>query len=369
MFPNVEFTAWLRHRRGVTCPWIREVVSVTHLPSAFFIPADMSTPTRPVNIRPGTPQSVNFDGSPLSGSPNIRALRAQYGTPPVPNIPPRNVPVNSPGINIGAHGSGSGRPSVAGTPIIGGIRMQAPGGPGSGTRTPASGYENPFEELTDEEKARILRRHLVSREQREHQLDRKSSFGSFTDRGEGPSLSKRQSISAVRDQAVAREDSEPFPIPYHTPGADLTHNIYKWQADQRRGARPRSASFAGSTRSSVNPTFANIHEPGGFRRNYLLMRAHEQGEEQPEMVSSFIEFLYLFGHFVSAIVPVFCAFSNSWLSRPVKIWRKLRRRTKKLSVRMRRGVCKGPLLRRRLRFRRHFALSLIWPNHTMRRHL
>jgi hypothetical protein len=29
------------------------------------------------------------------------------------------------------------------------------------------------------------------------------------------------------------------------------------------------------------------------------MRAQEQGEEEPEMVSSFIEFLFLFGHFVN----------------------------------------------------------------------
>ena len=262
----------------------------------------MSTPTRPVNIRPGTPQYN--DGSPISGSPNIRALRGQYGTPPVPNIPPRNIPASSSNINIGILGSGSPRLSAPGTPIIGGIRMHAPGGPGSGTRTPASGYENPFEELTDEEKARILRRHLVSREEREHQLDRKSSFGSFTDRGEGPSWSKRQSINGGRDPVLTREDSEPFPIPYHTPGADLTHDIYKWQSDQRRLARPRSSSFAGSTLSATR-TFPNIHEPGGFRRNYLLMRAHEQGEEQPEMVSSFIEFLYLFGHFVNNILD-FC---------------------------------------------------------------
>lgn len=254
----------------------------------------MSSPARPVNIRPGTSQNQDFEETSISGSPSIQALRAQYGTPPIPNIPPRNIPTNSSSINVGSH-----RPSLAGTPIIGGIRTQTPGGPGSGTRTPASGYENPFEELTEEEKVRILRRHLVSREQREHQLDRKSSFGSFTDRGEGTSKSKWQSPNPGRDPVPAGEDSEPFPIPYHTPGADLTHNIYKWQADQRRGTRPRAASFAGSTRSSVNPTFANIHEPGGFRRNYLLMRAHEQGEEQPEMVSSFIEFLYLFGHFVN----------------------------------------------------------------------
>lgn len=175
--------------------------------------------------------------------------------------------------------------------------MQAPGGPGSGTRTPASGYENPFEELTDEEKARILRRHLVSKEQREQQLDRKSSMGSFTDRGEGPSKSKRQFVNPGRDPVPAGEDSESFPIPYHTPGADLTHDIYKWQSDQRRFARPRASSFAGSTHSGVNPAFANIHEPGGFRRNYLLLRAQEQGEERPEMPSTFIDFLYLFGHF------------------------------------------------------------------------
>ena len=338
-----------------------------YLAPSFSSPTNMSTPTRPVNIRPGTSQSQNIDGSPISGSPNIRALRAQYGTPPVPNIPPRNIPADSSSTNIGIHGFGSRHPSVAGTPIIGGIRMQAPGGPGSGTRTPTSGYENPFEDLTDEEKARILRRHLVSREQREQQLDRKSSFGSFADRGEGPSRSKP--LNAARDPVVAEEDTEAFPISYHTPGADLTHNIYKWQADQRRGARPRAASFSGSTRSSVNPTFANIHEPGGFRRNYLLMRAHEQGEDQPEMVSSFIEFLYLFGHFVNIITLIFSVVSNAWSLRLAKIWKKSKRRTKRLPFRMKRRVCAGPLPRRRLRFRGLFALSLIWSRHTMRQRL
>lgn len=328
----------------------------------------MSTPTRPVNIRPGTPR--DNDSSSVSGSPNIRALRAQYGTPPVPNIPPRNIPLSSSNINIGALGSGSPRPSAPGTPIIGGIRMHAPGGPGSGTRTPASGYENPFEELTDEEKARILRRHLVSRQERDQQLERQPSIGSFADRGEGPSRSKRQSINAGRDQILTGEDSEPFPIPYHTPGADLTHNIYKWQSDQRRFARARSASFAGSTNSNANPAFANIHEPGGFRRNYLLMRAHEQGEEQPEMASSFIEFLYLFGHFVNITLLVFvCLLSNAWVSRLVKIWKKSKKRTKRLSLRMRRVVYGGPLVQQRGRFHLPFTFLLILPNRTTRQHL
>ena len=78
------------------------------------------------------------------------------------------------------------------------------------------------------------------------------------------------------------------------------HNIYKWQADKRRQAvRPRAASFAGSVTSERHPTFEHIHEPGGFRRNYVAMKARQQGQEEPQMLRNFIEFLYIFGHFVS----------------------------------------------------------------------
>jgi proton-coupled amino acid transporter len=49
-----------------------------------------------------------------------------------------------------------------------------------------------------------------------------------------------------------------------------------------------------------DPAFEHIHEPGGFRRNYVLLQGtiHEE-REPPRMLNNFIEFLYLFGHFVS----------------------------------------------------------------------
>jgi len=85
-------------------------------------------------------------------------------------------------------------------------------------------------------------------------------------------------------------------VPYHAPGADVTHSLYKWQADQRRAqARPRSSSYAGST-AAPHPAFEHIHEPGGFRRNYVLLRANERGTEAP-VLRNFLEFLYIFGHF------------------------------------------------------------------------
>lgn len=74
------------------------------------------------------------------------------------------------------------------------------------------------------------------------------------------------------------------------------HDIYKWQ--RRPSARQRAVSYAGVTKAPP-PEFEHIHEPGGFRRNYVILRAHEQGEEQPRIPRNFIEFLYLFGHFVS----------------------------------------------------------------------
>jgi proton-coupled amino acid transporter len=79
---------------------------------------------------------------------------------------------------------------------------------------------------------------------------------------------------------------------------EYRHDIYKWHADQQRAARQRAVSFH-ALRAPQDPAFEHIHEPGGFRRNYLLLRADEQGDSVPPMTETFIDFLTLFGHFVS----------------------------------------------------------------------
>lgn len=67
-----------------------------------------------------------------------------------------------------------------------------------------------LDEMTDEEKARVLRRHLVSREERAQVHGDASS--SRSDSGQ----------SMRSSQAIQREETEPFPVPYHAPGADIT---------------------------------------------------------------------------------------------------------------------------------------------------
>lgn len=79
-----------------------------------------------------------------------------------------------------------------------------------------------------------------------------------------------------------------------------SHSIYKWQSNAQRDALKRARSASLITRNAQSdPRFEHIHEPGGFRRNYLMMKADERGEAQPPpMLNNFIDFLYIFGHFV-----------------------------------------------------------------------
>lgn len=109
----------------------------------------------------------------------------------------------------------------------------------------------------------------------------------------------------------------------------LRHGIYKWQQDQRRQGRPRAVSFAGSTGLQPDPAFEHIHEPGGFRRNYVLLQGNAGEErEQPRMLNNFIDFLYIFGHFVSAQLNMSCLDILSTSTRRVKTWRRTKRRTR-----------------------------------------
>ncbi|KAJ7649790.1 vacuolar amino acid transporter 4 [Roridomyces roridus] len=248
----------------------------------------MASPSKPVNISKRAEdgaESVSGSGTPY-GTPDIRALRAQYaGNTPPPNIPPRNIPTPSlrptdSNTSLGQPGSfkpGSFKPGSFAGSGIGAFRTETPPNP------------DLLDDLPDEEKARVLRRHLVSKGERELDVPQQS--------GSRPSNSRRSSSGAQASGQIQREDTEPFPIPYHAQGADVTHDIYKWHSDQRKqAARPRAASFTAPS-PVQNPAFEHIHEPGGFRRNYVLLRAAERGEEEPPILNNFIEFLYIFGHF------------------------------------------------------------------------
>jgi len=170
----------------------------------------MSSPSNPVNIRVPRPAIGGaIDGISASyttpiGTPDLRALRANYvGTPPR-NIPPRTSAATP------ARDASPLLPAAdTATPVhkkiaFGGISAQRADGPVHDTETPPP---LDLDDLPEEDKAKVLRRHLVSKEERQKGL-------STPDRP-----SRSPSASGHR---VPREDTEPFPVPYDAPGADIT---------------------------------------------------------------------------------------------------------------------------------------------------
>lgn len=185
----------------------------------------MSSPSKPVNIVsprfspapipapiPGTPGGRNRDSRSVIGTPltpDLRSLRAQYiGTPPLPNIPPRTGtstprPSAAPTEPLVFAGEG-GLPRV---PSVSGISARRPvvGLGLEGVPTPDSTAD--VDSLQEDDRVKVLRKHLVSREERQ-------GINSAA-------LSRQSSTSQIA--RPRQEDTEAFPVPYHTPGGDITY--------------------------------------------------------------------------------------------------------------------------------------------------
>lgn len=182
----------------------------------------MSSPSKPVNIRSPLASNSATTTSTPSSTPDIRALRAQYsGTPPVPNIPVRHT-LSVESYSNSAHG-GSPSINLSSNELFSKLHRSSSGTisakrPASAVAS-GSAVENnavDLDNLPAEDKARILRRHLLMRgERHQSRTDLRSLDGSEQDIPT-PDPDDPSAVSLQRDA------SEPFSIPYHAPGADVT---------------------------------------------------------------------------------------------------------------------------------------------------
>lgn len=214
----------------------------------------MSSPSKPMDITsprrenapdlpevPVTITPVDRTDRPASGrSTPVRGFR-QYGTPPTPpiaNIPPRaSFNYGSPSglgiVGLQQHTSPSSRRGSTSQ----GLRPRTPvlsGSPGTG-----SPKYTVADEISEEEMARVLRRHLVSRNERqaantgrntpdpavqserEHAVEEEE----VVERDRDDSKSSVHSLAGVNPsppRQVTRQDSDAFPIPFEAPGGDIT---------------------------------------------------------------------------------------------------------------------------------------------------
>jgi proton-coupled amino acid transporter len=141
------------------------------------------------------------------GTPDLRALRAHYvGTPP-PNIPPRGI-VATPARTVSPFlpASGSATP-ISRNAVVAETSVRRADTHAHGTETP---LPVDLDDFPEEEKAKVLRRHLVSKEERLKRLSNSDS-----------GLPSR-TPSPRRQTSIERKDTELFPVPYDAPGADIT---------------------------------------------------------------------------------------------------------------------------------------------------
>lgn len=104
-------------------------------------------------------------------------------------------------------------------------------------------------------------------------------------------------------QTVANSFDTPIYNTHHLlPGGAIVDEIYKWTArvedQQQRRRQSISLPAIRSPPLDDDPLLQCLKQPGGFRRYHALNNAARHGKSPPNFVtSSFVEFLYLYGHF------------------------------------------------------------------------
>jgi solute carrier family 36 (proton-coupled amino acid transporter) len=181
----------------------------------------MSSPSKPLSIaspRLG-PQIDNDTEETASQTPDLRHLRQQFGTPPVwAAIPPFRSSGAATPLAVGSLARGSSSTDVRplnirpiGSPLAADMI--------TGTNTPLEVSD--LATLDEEEKIKVLRRHLVSRAQRLGQSQQSSRRPSIHEPNFNRAHSRQPSLPA--SPGPSRDNSEPFPLPYNAPGGDITY--------------------------------------------------------------------------------------------------------------------------------------------------
>jgi proton-coupled amino acid transporter len=184
-----------------------------------------SPPARPVKIGSPLRPLRDIDDEDATEHPDVRQLRQQYGTPPAGTTIPRFR--GTPGTST---------PIVVGTPArlpLSADLFRGSPTPGSSvdrgllraasaadvTKTPSPALPEPSEE----DKAKIVRRHLVSRHQRVGDEPSNSQGPSRTPSFYPEASEHSSKISSRTPSVFHREDeSEVFPLPFSAPGGDVT---------------------------------------------------------------------------------------------------------------------------------------------------
>jgi proton-coupled amino acid transporter len=193
--------------------------------------------------------------------------------------------------------------------------------PSSADALSPSPSPSPAPQLSDAQKAEVIRKHLLSADEQHRLASDQALQSGFSlpksGGGGGGGLHSSFSLGGAfpQEQARQQETSEEYPTPYHLEGGDVVAGVYKWAAQQAEahggasvgspGAMGTSYAGSGATpamrRSKSMDTIAagegltsrrTSHAAQGGAADRATFRAGLEGaaEEVPEEPSSAIEF-------------------------------------------------------------------------------
>lgn len=142
--------------------------------------------------------------------------------------------------------------------------------------TPVNPAELDSLPISDEQKARIIDRHLALTEAQSIQLHSEEQIDSLRspsqdrsrDSGSRP-VSHAESISSFHDDEDNESIEEAYTGPHQMQGGAITDDVYRWAHQNRRKhpRRARTESVHLPRTSTIDPDLdtSAIREPGGFR--------------------------------------------------------------------------------------------------------
>ncbi|KAI7884414.1 hypothetical protein K492DRAFT_142864 [Lichtheimia hyalospora FSU 10163] len=160
-------------------------------------------------------------------------------------------------------------------------------------------------DLPVDQVARVVRRHLVVPPPTSTPPPATTCVSSTPAASQIPQLRRRNghTHSNTTTKTVANSIDTPiYNIHHLLPGGAIVDEIYKWTArvEEQQQRRRQSISLPAirSPPLDDDPLLQCLKQPGGFRRYHALNNATRHGKSPPNFVtSSFVEFLYLYGHF------------------------------------------------------------------------
>lgn len=163
--------------------------------------------------------------------------------------------------------------------------------------------------ISDEQKAKIIERHLARPETSRDSMsthsfpsgDQDDEEESFTSQDRNDSSNNVEANSAFHSDVGAEDDQLGYRGPHQMQGGAITDDVYRWAHKNRRASakRTRSESLHLPRSANADPELdvQGIKVPGGFRRHFVMNQAEQQGRPAPRALRSFIDFLSLYGHF------------------------------------------------------------------------